>query len=94
MIQRYKAPLVILGDHQVKGLDYNETFALVAKMTSMQCFLVVTVAKGWKLHQIDVNNVLLHGDLKEEVFRQMPPRFSLNGPNKVCKLRKLLYGLC
>ena len=92
-IQRYKARLVIRGDHQVKGFDYNETFAQVAKMTSVRCFLTVVVAKGWELHQMDVNNAFSHGNLEEEVYMRMPPRFSLSASGKVCKLRKSLYGL-
>jgi len=52
---------------KLKGFDYNETFALVAKMASVQCFLLVVVSKGWGLHQLDVNNAFLHGDPNEEV---------------------------
>jgi len=76
-IQRYKAQLVIRGEHQVEGFDYNETFALVAKITSVRCFLIVAIAKGWKLHQMDVNNAFLHRDVEEEVYMRMPPSFSL-----------------
>ena len=49
-IQRYKARLVIHGDHKVEGFDNNETFAPVAKMTSVRIFLSVVIAKGWELH--------------------------------------------
>jgi len=84
---------VICGDYQVEGFDYNETVAPVAKMTSIRCFLSVVVAKGWELHQMDVNNAFLYGDLEEEVFMKMPPGFAAPDSNKVCHLKKSLYGL-
>jgi len=56
-IEHYKARLVMRGDHQVEGFDFHETFASVAKMTSVRVFLSVAVAKGWDLHQMDVNNL-------------------------------------
>ena len=74
-------------------VDYNKTFAPVVKMTSLRCFLSVVVANRWDLHQIDVNNAFLHGDLGEEVFMKMPPVFCSNDPNNVYQLKKSLYDL-
>ena len=84
-IERHKVRLVIPGDHQVKGLDFNETFAPMAKMTSVRVFPSVAVAKGQELHQMDVNNAFLHGDLEEEVYMKLPPGFTSGKPNKVCR---------
>jgi len=92
-VERFKARLVIFGNHQVVGIDYIETFALVAKMTTMRVFLIVVAAKNWEVHQMDVHNTFLHGDLEEEVYMKLPPGFQVSVPDKVCKLKKSLYGL-
>ncbi|GAA0167771.1 hypothetical protein LIER_22630 [Lithospermum erythrorhizon] len=62
-------------------------------MKTVRTFLVVAVAKNWELHQMDVHNAFLHGDLTEEVYMRVPPRFSRGKPGEVCRLQKSLYGL-
>ena len=92
-VERLKSKLVVLGNHQQAGIDYTETFAPVAKITIVQTFLAIAASKNWELHQMDVHNAFLNGDLDEEVYMKLPPRFESSDPNLVCRLRKSLYGL-
>ncbi|GAA0158067.1 transmembrane signal receptor [Lithospermum erythrorhizon] len=62
-LEHHKARLFIFGNHQVEGVDYNETFAPVAKMVTIRAFLAVAATRNWELHQIDVHNAFLHGNL-------------------------------
>jgi hypothetical protein len=62
-ISRYKASLVAKGFQQVHGIDYDDTFAPVAKMDSIRLKHAIATAKGWEVHHMDVKNAFLHGDL-------------------------------
>ena len=62
-LDRYKSHLVALGNKQEYRVDYEETFALVAKMTTVRTILVIAASQSWRLHQMDVKNAFLHGDL-------------------------------
>ena len=64
-LDRYKARLVALGKKKEYGVDHEETFAPVAKMTTIRLVLSAVASQGWSLHQMDVKNVFLHSDLKE-----------------------------
>ena len=68
----YKARLVVLGNRQMYGVDYVETFVPVVKMTIVQTIIVIATSQNWSLYQMDVKDDFLHGDLKEDIYMEPP----------------------
>ena len=74
-------------------MNYEETFAAVEKLMTMRTIVAIAASQNWTLHQIDVKNAFLHGDLKEDIYmKPLPGLFSLPTLD-VCKLKRSLYGL-
>ncbi|CAM8917129.1 unnamed protein product [Rhodiola kirilowii] len=89
--ERYKARLVARGFSQEYGVDYDETFSPVAKLTTVRLLLALVANKSWKLWQMDVKNAFLHGDLDKVIFMEQLTGFEdKEHPTYVCKLRKAL----
>jgi len=92
-VNHLKARLVEKGYTQVYDLNYSDTFSPVAKMTTVRLFFTMAIIRHWPLHQLDIKNAFLHGDLVEEVYMEQPHGFVGQGESgKVCKLRLSLYG--
>jgi hypothetical protein len=74
-VVRNKSRLVAQGFNQKEGIDYEETFAPVARLEAIRILLDFSLAKGFKLHQMDVKSAFLNGVLEEEVYVRQPPGF-------------------
>jgi hypothetical protein len=93
-IEKYKARFVARGFSQVEGVDYDDTFAPVARYTSIKAVISIAAEMGWKIHQMDVKTAFLNGLIEEEVYIKQPLGFEVHGrESHVCTLKKALYGL-
>ncbi|GJX37899.1 retrovirus-related pol polyprotein from transposon TNT 1-94 [Tanacetum coccineum] len=94
IVSRNKVRLVAQGYNQQEGIDYNETYAHVARLESIRILLAYACALDFKLFQMDVKSAFLNGFINEEVYVAQPPGFiDFKKPNHVYKLKKALYGL-
>ncbi|GKF87715.1 ribonuclease H-like domain-containing protein, partial [Tanacetum coccineum] len=74
-LSRYKARLVANGSTQLEGVDVDETFSLVVKPGTIRTVLSLDASRHWLIHQLDVKNAFLHGDLSKTVYMHQPPGF-------------------
>jgi hypothetical protein len=91
---RNKARLVCKGYAQQEGIDFEETFAPIARLEAIRMFLAFSSFQQIRVHQMDVKYDFLNGDLEEEVYIEQPEGFIFGNDEKlVCRLKKALYGL-
>nr|GEX15696.1 ribonuclease H-like domain-containing protein [Tanacetum cinerariifolium] len=91
MLSRYKARLVANDSSQQLGVDFDETFSLVFKPATIRTVLSLAISRQWPIHQLDVKNAFLNGDLSEAVYMHQPP--GLKQTPRVFLLQWSLYGL-
>ena len=90
----YKARLVAKGFRQIQGVDYDETFSPVAMLKSVRIMLAIAAYYDYEIWQMDVKTAFLNGHIKEELYMVQPEGFiDPKDANKVCKLRRSIYGL-
>ncbi|GKB81164.1 ribonuclease H-like domain-containing protein [Tanacetum coccineum] len=93
-LSRYKARLVANGSTQLEGVDVDETFSLIVKPGTIRTVHSLAAYRHWPVHQLDVKNAFLHGDLFETVYMHQPPGFwDSTHTDYVCLLQRSLYGL-
>lgn len=93
-VERYRARLVVKGYAQKEGIDFNEIFSPVVRLTTIRIVLAMCATLDLHLEQLDVKTAFLHGDLEEEIYMLQPEGFAEKGKeNLVCRLIKSLYGL-
>nr|GFC58707.1 retrovirus-related Pol polyprotein from transposon TNT 1-94 [Tanacetum cinerariifolium] len=91
---RNNTRLVVRGYRQEEGIDFEESFAPVARKEAIRIFLAYAVHKGFTVYQMDVKTALQHGSLKEDMYLCQPEGFiDADHSSHVYKLKKALYGL-
>ncbi|SGY91553.1 BQ5605_C038g11679 [Microbotryum silenes-dioicae] len=91
-ITGHKARLVAQGNRQRDGIDFTDTFAPVARFSSIRSLLALAATNGLHVHQADIDKAYLHGDLDHDIWMTAPRGFDLPG-DKVLRLRRSIYGL-
>ena len=93
-IEYYKARLLAKGFNQQEGIDYHETFSPVVKIVTIRLLITLAITQHWHIHQLDISNAFLHGDLQETIYKKQPLGFQTpHFPNYICSIHKSLYGL-
>ena len=93
-INKFKSRFVAKGYVQEQGIDFDEFFALVARIEIIRLLIGLAAACRWEIHHLDVKTAFLHGELVEEVYVNQPEGFEKKGEeHKMFKLKKALYGL-
>jgi len=91
---RNKARLVAKGYNQEEGINYEETYAPIARLEAIRMLLAFVSIMNFNLYQMDVKSAFLNGFIQEEVYVDQPPGFeNSDKPSHVFKLKKVLYGL-
>jgi len=91
-IKRYKARLVARGFSQTKGIDYFETFAPLVRYKSVRIILSMVTKHDMELMQFDIKTAFLNSPIEEDIYMQQPEGYE-DGSNRVCHLKRGIYGL-
>jgi hypothetical protein len=93
-VDKFKARFVAKGFSQKEGIDFSETFALVARYSSIRAVISIVAELGWQIHRMDVKTTFLNGVIEEDIYIEQPEGFEvLSRASHVCKLKRVLYGL-
>ena len=93
-IEKYREIFVARGFYQKEGIDYEETFSLVARYSSIETIMELAYMIKWDLRQMDVKTTFLNGVIDEEAYIKQPEGFEVKDIlTPVCKLKNALYGL-